>query len=169
MTSFDYIVLAILGISAFLGLLRGLVKEILSLIAYAAAFIAAIWWGPKVSSWLVSFIDNGLLRTAAAYAAVFIVALLLVGLVNVTLGTLIEKTGLTPADHGLGALFGFLRGMLIVLALVALAGYTQLPTEPWWRDAQLSHAAVRGVQRIKLMLPPSLATWLPYGPDFKAN
>lgn len=162
MTSFDYIVLAILGTSALLGLLRGLVKEILSLIAYAAAFVAAIWWGPKVSSWLVAFIDNGLLRTAAAYAAVFIAALLLVGLVNVTLGTLIEKTGLTPADHGLGALFGFLRGMLIVLALVALAGYTQLPQEPWWRDAQLSHAAVQGVKRVKLMLPPSLATWLPY-------
>jgi len=161
-TSFDYIVLAILGVSALLGLLRGLIKEILSLIAYAAAFLAAIWWGPRVSSWLAVFIDNGLLRTAAAYAAVFIVALLLVGLVNMALGALVEKTGLTPADHGLGALFGFLRGMLIVLALVALAGYTELPKEPWWRDAQLSHAAVQAVQRIKLMLPPSLGAWLPY-------
>jgi membrane protein required for colicin V production len=161
-TSFDYIVLAILGVSAFLGLLRGLAKEILSLVAYLVAFVAAIWWGPRVSMWLAPFIDNNLLRTAAAYAAVFIVALLLVGLLNVTLGTLIDKTGLTPADHGLGALFGFLRGLLIVLALVALAGYTELPHEPWWRDAQLSHAAVNGVQHIKLLLPPSLAAWLPY-------
>ncbi|TAM82425.1 MAG: CvpA family protein [Candidimonas sp.] len=162
MTGFDYIVLGILGISAFLGLLRGLVKEILSLIAYVAAFAASIWWGPKVSSWLTSLIDNGLLRTAAAYAAVFIVALLLVGLLNVTLGALIDKTGLTPADHGLGALFGFMRGMLIVLALVALAGYTELPREAWWRDAQLSHVAVQGVQRVKSLLPPSLAALLPY-------
>ncbi|TCT00635.1 CvpA family protein [Paralcaligenes ureilyticus] len=162
MTSFDYIVLATLGVSAFLGLLRGLVKEILSLIAYMVAFVAAIWWGPRVTGWVAAYIDNGLLRTAAAYAAVFIVVLLLVGLVNVTLGTLIRKTGLTPADHGLGALFGLLRGLLIVLILVAAAGYTELPKEPWWRDAQLSHAAVRGVQEVKLLLPPSLASWLPY-------
>jgi membrane protein required for colicin V production len=161
-TSFDYIVLATLGVSAFLGLLRGLVKEILSLIAYMVAFVAAIWWGPRVTGWVAPYIDNGLLRTAAAYAAVFIVVLLLVGLVNVTLGTLIRKTGLTPADHGLGALFGLLRGLLIVLILVAAAGYTELPKEPWWRDAQLSHAAVRGVQEVKLLLPPSLASWLPY-------
>lgn len=162
MTSFDYIVLAILGVSAFLGLLRGLVKEVLSLIAYIVAFMATIWWGPGVSVWITRFIDNGLLRTAIAYAAVFIIVLLLVGLVNITLGTLIRKTGLTPADHGLGALFGFSRGLLIVLVLVGLAGYTQLPSEPWWRDAQLSGPAVSAVQRIKALLPPSLASWLPY-------
>ncbi|GAB2904534.1 CvpA family protein [Paralcaligenes sp. KSB-10] len=162
MTSFDYIVLAILGVSAFLGLLRGLMKEVLSLIAYLVAFIAAIWWGPRVSVWLTPYLENGLLRTAAAYAAVFIVMLLLIGLVNVTLGTLIKKTGLTPADHGLGALFGLVRGLLIILILVSAAGYTELPKEPWWRDAQLSGTAVRGVQEIKLLLPPSLASWLPY-------
>jgi membrane protein required for colicin V production len=161
-TSFDYIVLAILGVSAFLGLLRGLMKEVLSLIAYVVAFVAAIWWGPGISLWLANHIENSLLRTAAAYAAVFIAVLLLVGLVNITLGSLIKKTGLTPADHGLGGLFGLLRGLLIVLVLVALAGYTELPKEPWWRDAQLSRTAVRGVQQIKQILPPSLASWLPY-------
>ena len=162
MTSFDYLVLAVLGVSAFLGLLRGLIKEVLSLVAYVVAFLAAIWWGPVVSTWLTSWISNDLLRTAAAYGAVFIVILLLVGLVNLTLGTLIEKTGLTPADHGLGALFGLLRGALIVLVLVALAGYTELPKETWWQEARLSRTAVQGIQQIKLMLPPSLASWLPY-------
>lgn len=162
MTSFDYIVLAILFGSAVLGLLRGLMKEVLSLIAYVAAFIAAIWWGPAASIWIASYIENSLLRTAVAYTAVFIAVLLLVGLLNVTLGTLLKKTGLTPADHGLGALFGLLRGALIVLVLVSAAGYTELPKEPWWRDARLSPGAVRAVQNIKPMLPPSLSSWLPY-------
>src|SRR5690606_1762958 len=161
-TSFDYIVLAIAGVSTFLGLLRGFVKELLSLVAYAAASVAAIWWGPRVSTWLAGFIENDLLRTAAAYAAVFIVVLLLVGLINVTLGTLIDKTGLTPADHGMGAIFGFLRGLLIVLVLVALAGYAALPQEPLWRDARLSGSAELGIQKLKQLLPPSLASWLPY-------
>ncbi len=162
MTSFDYLVLAVLAVSAILGLLRGLIKEILSLIAYIVAFIAAIWWGPVVSTWLERWLENPLLRAGASYAAVFVVVLLMVGLVNVTLGTLIQKTGLTPADHGLGAIFGLLRGMVFVLVLVALAGYTELPKEPWWQDARLSGTAVRGIQQIKLLLPPSLASWLPY-------
>ena len=162
MTSFDYIVLLILGVSAFLGLLRGLVKEVLSLIAFVLAFTAAIWWGPVASGALDSYIDNDLLRSGLAYAVVFVAVLLLVGLVNITLGTLIEKTGLTPADHGLGALFGLLRGTVLVLILVVLAGYTELPKEPWWQDARFSRAVVQGVQQIKLLLPPSLATWLPY-------
>lgn len=162
MTSFDYLVLAILGVSAFLGLLRGLIKEVLSLIAYVVAFLAAIWWGPIVSVWLNAWVDNALLRTAVAYGVVFIVVLLLVGLVNVTLGTLVKRTGLTPADHGLGALFGLMRGALIVVVLVALAGYTELPREPWWQQARLSGTVVQGVQKIKQLLPPSLASWLPY-------
>ncbi len=162
MTSFDYIVLAILLVSAFLGLLRGLIKEVLSLIAYVVAFTAAIWWGPRVSAWLAHYIENDLLRTAASYAAVFVVILLLIGLINITLATLIQKTGLTPADHGLGALFGLLRGLVFVIALVALAGYTDLPQETWWQEARLSGAAVKAVQQIKLQLPGSLAQWLPY-------
>lgn len=162
MTSFDYLVLAILCASAVLGLLRGLVKEVLSLLACVVAFLAAIWWGPLVSAWLTNLIENTLLRTAVAYGLVFIVMLLLVGLVNLTLATLIDKTGLGQADHGLGALFGLLRGVLIVLVLVALAGYTELPAEPWWKEARLSGTVVQGIQQIKLMLPPSLSSWLPY-------
>jgi len=161
-TSFDYLVLAILAVSVLLGLLRGLIKEVLSLIAYVVAFMAAIWWGPLASDWLGHWLENPLLRAGAAYAVVFIVVLLLVGLLNVMLGTLIEKTGLTPADHGLGAVFGMLRGMVFVLVLVGLAGYTELPKEPWWQEARLSGTAVRGIQQIKQMLPPSLASWLPY-------
>ncbi|NYT64835.1 CvpA family protein [Alcaligenaceae bacterium] len=162
MTGFDYLVLTTLGVSALLGLIRGLIKEVLSLFAYVFAFVIAVWWGPALSNWLVIWLDNTLLRTVAGYGSVFIVVLLLVGLVNITLAALIKKTGLTPADHGLGAMFGLLRGILLILTLVGLAGYTELPQESWWVDARLSSAAVKSVQQIKQLLPPSLASWLPY-------
>lgn len=162
MTGFDFVLLAILGVSALLGLVRGLLKEVLSLLAYGLAFVAAIWWGPTVYGWLANMIETTMLRMGVAYAAVFIVVLLLVGLVNMTLAALIRTTGLSPADHGLGALFGLLRGLLIVLVLVAVAGYTPLPQEPWWRDAMFSHAATEAVIHTKSWLPPSLASLLPY-------
>jgi membrane protein required for colicin V production len=161
-TGFDFVVLAILAISAMLGLVRGLLKEVLSLLAYLSAFVAAIWWGPTAYIGLERWIDNSLLRMGVAYAAVFFIVLLAIGLVNVTLAAIIRATGLTPADHGLGALFGLMRGLLIVLVLVALAGYTPLPQEPWWRGAMLAPAATQAVKHIKSWLPTSLAVWLPY-------
>jgi len=161
-TGFDFVVLAILAVSGLLGLLRGLLKEVLSLMAFALAFVAAIWWGPTVYGWLEAYIETAMLRMGVSYAAVFIVVLLAVGLVNMTLAALIRTTGLTPADHGLGAIFGLARGLLIVLVLVALGGYTPLPQEPWWQNAMFSHSATEAVRHIKLWLPPSLATWLPY-------
>lgn len=162
MTSFDIIVLGILLISALIGLLRGFLREVLSLLAYLAAFAAAIWWGPRFAGWLQGLIDHGLLRTLAGHGAVFVLTLLAVGLLNMVLGALIDRTGLTPADHGLGALFGALRGVVLVLVLVGLAGYTELPREPWWQEARTSAAVVRGFQQIRGLLPQNVAELLPF-------
>ncbi|OZI35160.1 colicin V synthesis protein [Bordetella genomosp. 1] len=162
MTGFDFVVLAILAVSGLLGLVRGLLKELLSLIAYVLAFVAAIWWGPTVYGWLEPYIETTVLRMGVSYAAVFIIVLLAVGLVNMTLGALIRTTGLSPADHGLGAVFGLARGLLIIVVLVGMAGYTPLPQEPWWKDAMFSHSATQAVLKVKSMLPESLETWVPY-------
>lgn len=162
MTGFDYLVLAIIGISAVLGFMRGLIKEVLSLVAYVAAFIAALWWGPVVSLWLGPWVSNDLLRVVLAYGCVFILVLLLVGLVNVTLTTLIDRTGLSPADSGMGALFGVIRGLFFVLVLVGLAGHTPLVNEIWWKESYLAPLAVQTIQQIKPNLPPAFSSWLPY-------
>ena len=145
-----------------LGLLRGLLKEVLSLVAYASAFLAAIWWGPDVADWVQSWITQSFLRMAVSYLGIFIAVLLTIGLFNMTLSSLISTTGLTPADHGLGGLFGLVRGALFVLILVTLAGYTPLPNETWWKNAMFSGQVVATVQQIKLRLPEPIAGWLPY-------
>lgn len=162
MTGFDFVLLAILAISVVLGLLRGLLKEVLSLVAYASAFLAAIWWGPLVSEIFSQWITQPFVSMALAYLGVFIGVLLSIGFINMTLSALLSKTGLTPADHGLGAMFGLLRGVLFVLVLVILAGYTPLPEEPWWKNAMFSKQVVGAVQQIKLRLPPPVNDWLPY-------
>jgi membrane protein required for colicin V production len=161
-TGFDFVLLAILAISVVLGLLRGLLKEVLSLVAYASAFLAAIWWGPTISDWSAQWISQPFVSMALAYLGVFIAVLLSIGFVNMVLSALLSKTGLTPADHGLGAMFGLLRGVLFILILVILAGYTPLPEEPWWKNAMFSKQVVGVVQQIKLRLPPPVNDWLPY-------
>lgn len=149
--------------------MRGLLKEVLSLLAYALAFVAAIWWGPLMHVWLLDWMETPLLRLGVAYSAVFIMVLLSVGVANRVLAALIKSTGLSPADHGLGALFGLLRGLLFILVLVILAGYTPMPQELWWRDAMFSQSAERAIQHIKGWLPPAAAAWLPYSPRANAS
>src|SRR5690554_7047423 len=143
-------------------MIRGLIKEVLSLLAFVLAVGAAVWWGGAIASALADHIANDFLRAAAAYGGVFVVVLLLVGLLNLTLTGLISRTGLTPADHGLGAVFGLLRGALIIFVIVGLAGYTELPQETWWREAKLSGAVVQAMKQSKTKLQPPLSSWLLY-------
>ena len=119
MTAFDYLVLGILVVSAALGLFRGLIKEVLSLVAYIAAFVLTIWLAPKLSLGLEGWVVNDLLRLAIAYASVFALALLGLGLINLFLSRLVDLTGLGTADHALGALFGVWLYRTALRALVA--------------------------------------------------
>jgi len=130
--------------------------------AYVAAFVGAVWWGPQVYPWFQTLIDNSLLSMGIGYGLTFIGVLLAVGLLNLTLGTLIEKTGLGPADQGFGIIFGLARGVLIVLVLVVIAGYTPFPQEQWWVNARFSGAAVNLIKLIAQLLPESVGSYLPY-------
>ncbi|MDY3331690.1 MAG: CvpA family protein [Pelistega sp.] len=162
MTEFDYVVLAILGCSAILGFIRGFLKEAFSLIAYVAAAYAAVQWGPSALPWFQSLFDNYYVSAAVSYAVVFIATLLVVGLINLTLSSMISYAGLGPADSGLGLLFGLVRGLIIVLAVVILLGYTDFPQQPWWQNAAFSAMAVDGVNQLKSLLSADIAQYLPY-------
>ncbi len=163
MTAFDFAFLGILGASTLLGVIRGLIKELLSLVAFGLAFVAAIWWGPSLAGVnLLNWVSHEYLKLGIAYAALFVSTLLAVGLINMAMAAMIKTTGLSPADRGLGALFGLLRGILLVLVLVVIAGYTPLPDEPWFKQAMFADQIVGVVQQLKAKVPAPLDQWLPY-------
>lgn len=163
MTAFDFILLGILGASVLLGIWRGLIKELLSLVAFGLAFLAAIWWGPDLSALgILTWVKHDYLKLGIAYAALFIVTLLAVGILNMALAAMLRSTGLSPADRGLGAVFGLMRGVLLLLVLVTIAGYTPLVQEPWWRDAMFSEQIVTVIQQLKHRVPAPIDQWLPY-------
>ncbi|WP_028358057.1 CvpA family protein [Brackiella oedipodis] len=162
MTIFDFIVLGIIAASGLLGLFRGFFKEVISLVAFILSFMGALRWGPWLMPSLGQWLTHPLVNMAVSYVVVFFVVLLVIGLVNRLLATFLKATGLTPADKGLGFFFGIMRGVIIVLILVMIAGFTHLPQEPWWQTAQFSPMAVDAVQFIKAQLPAPLASYLPY-------
>jgi membrane protein required for colicin V production len=156
-TIFDYLVLFILIASVVISTLRGLVKEILSLVGWVAAFVVANAFGAKLAPMLPSVFPGETVRLIVAFIALFLGVRVLMGLLSLAIGALIDATGLTLADRGLGGLFGLGRGIVIVLAGVILCGMTSIPQQAFWKDALLSPMAETGARTVKPFLPAALA------------
>ena len=133
----DYGILAIVLISAFVSLLRGFVKEALSLTGWILAFWISLTFSGNLASVLKDSITSPTLRLIAAFAILFLLSLLVTAVVNFFASRLVKVTGLTGTDRMLGMVFGILRGMVLVAVLVLLAGLTTFPKEPWWRHSVL--------------------------------
>lgn len=161
MTWFDYAVIAILGVSALFALFRGVVREITALAGWAAALILSGLFAQQLGQWLPASLSH-MLRAVIAYLVIFLSVLLLSGMIGLLLARLFRSVGLGFADRAIGAVFGLVRGAVIVFVAVMLAGLTGLPKEPFWRDAALSGPVETAVLAAKPALPKDLAQRIRY-------
>ena len=157
MTIFDYLVMFVLVASVIIGLLRGLVKEVLSLAGWVVAFVVANAYAAALATMLPPVVPGEVLRLIVAFIALFIGVKILTGLLAMALGALLEAGGLGFVDRLLGMLFGFGRGLVIVLAGVILCGMTSIPQQAFWKDALLSPYAETGAHMVKALLPAAMA------------
>ena len=157
MTVFDYAVLGVMAASLLLGLWRGLVSEVLALLAWVAAFFAARAVAPGLAPLFGRFTHEAALQYVTAFAAVFVAVLLVVAIARVLAAKLLRAVGLGWADRTLGMLFGIGRGLLIAVLAVMLGGMTALPREGWWREAWLAPPLETAVVAAKPWLPQAVA------------
>ena len=162
MTVFDYAVLGVLACSVMLGLWRGVVSEILALAAWVVAFLAARVAGEEVANLLTRWIGEPVLRMAVGYATVVVGVLLVFALARLLLRLLLKAAGLGVLDRMLGGAFGVVRGMLIVLLAVMVAGLTPLPKAEWWREARLAPPLETMVLATRPWLPADAARRIRY-------
>jgi membrane protein required for colicin V production len=153
MTVFDYVVLTIVGLSILLSVIRGLVREALALLAWAVGFIAASLLAADLAALFPPEIPGEQLRLLAGFAVVFLGVLLLMSVFAIVVSKLVKSAGLAVEDRLLGGVFGLVRGVLVVMVLVLLAGLTSLPRQPVWRDAVLSDPLEAFAGHIKGWLP----------------
>jgi membrane protein required for colicin V production len=137
MNGTDWIILAILAVSVLVGLWRGLVAELLSLVIWIAAFWVAATFGPAVAAQLAHVISLPIARIGLGYALCFIAVLIVGALARFAMRQLISGTGLSGIDRLFGMLFGFVRGALLVTLLVFLVGLTLFTREAWWQQSVL--------------------------------
>jgi membrane protein required for colicin V production len=156
----DYVIIGIIALSAIISVVRGFVKEVLSLAAWVLAFWVALTFSPQFSVLLSDYISTPSVSLFAAFAALFIVTLILSALVNHLIAAIVEKTGLSGTDRMLGVLFGILRGVAIVTLLVLLAAATPMPNDDWWQNAVLIEHFEKLAIWTRQFLPVGLAQYV---------
>ncbi|MFC1021574.1 CvpA family protein [Pasteurella multocida] len=133
----DYIIIAIIAFSIIISLLRGFIREVMSVASWVVAFFVANHFYPYLANYLTQ-IESLYLRNGTAIAILFVATLIVGGIMNHILGELVDKTGLTGTDRVLGACFGLIRGVLIVAALLFFMDtFTNFSQTVWWKESKL--------------------------------
>ena len=154
------ILTGVLVFSLMLGAWRGLVYEVLSVLGWAASFYAAQWFAPQVATWLPLQSASNTLRYAAAFGLVFIGAVFVAGLLAALVKKLVDAIGLRPVDRTLGAAFGVLRGVIMLLAATVVINMTALKSSDWWLASKGAPVLTATLGSLKPLLPEQFANYL---------
>lgn len=157
MSAIDWVLLAVVAVSALFGLMRGFIGVLASLVAWVLGGWTAFRFGAKVALVLAGDGDPGPGELMAGYALSFIGVLVVVGLVGWLVRKLVQSVGLSGLDRMLGLALGLARGALVACALVLLLGLTAMPREPQWQRSQVVPVFVPGAQWLRGWLPDWVA------------
>ncbi|AWV07951.1 CvpA family protein [Marilutibacter maris] len=157
MTAIDWVLIAIVVVSALLGLMRGFVGVVLSLISWVLAGAVAYGFGDDAAMMLSDTASPGMGYVVGGYALCFATVLVSVKLLSWFVRRVLESVGLSGMDRGLGFAFGLVRGMLFACALVLLMGFTSLPGDTQWRRSQTIPMFEPGARWLRDLLPAAIA------------
>ncbi len=136
LATLDIVIFVVVLLSAFIGLVRGLVKEVLSIVAWIAALVVAVFFSSDVGGLLPETWGSDALRQSLGFILLFVGSLIMASVIKWLISKLVESTGLSGTDRFLGFLFGSARGLLVTLVL--LIGLEQLASDTsWWQEARL--------------------------------
>lgn len=164
MTVFDYAVIVIVGLSILIGISRGLIQEVLSILGWFFALYVAKTYAKMTVAYMPDSIPGDELKMLAAFLLLFVATLFITSMIAKLLASMFSSIGLGWLNNILGAGFGFLRGVLIAGVIVFLAGFTKIPEDPRWQGALFSDDMEQFVLRVLEYAPESLRDKVHY-PD----
>lgn len=132
----DYAILAIICLSALLGLIRGLVQETFSLISWIAALWIGLHYCPALAGRLETWIPYPGIRLASAFAALFLATVIVGKIFGYLIGTLIDRSLFRGLNRIGGLVFGGARGVLLILILILMANALELSQWPGWQKSR---------------------------------
>ena len=152
----------ILLLSLLVGVWRGLVYGLMSLAGWLAAFVVAQWLAQDVADWLPLWREAASqVRHAVSFVAVFVATVFAASWVSWLLRKVVETTGLRPADRSLGAIFGLMRGVVVLMVVAVVVHLLGMHKQGWWQSAQTTPVLDVLLAGIKPLLPQTLQGFLP--------
>jgi len=133
----DFTLLGIIIFSSLISVLRGFTKEALSLVIWVVAFVVARSFQGQAQTLLSPYIDDPVVLLVTAFASLFVATLLVGAVLSYLVSFLLKVTGLSTLDRILGIAFGMARGVIVCVAIVALARHTPWVNEAWWSDSKV--------------------------------
>ncbi|HEC73540.1 MAG TPA: CvpA family protein [Methylophaga aminisulfidivorans] len=158
----DYLIIGIVLLSAVISIVRGFMREVLSLASWILAFWVALLFYSNLSTLLADYIATPSIRLFLAFFVLFAVTLILGAMVNHLICQVVEKTGLTGTDRALGIVFGLIRGVALVTILVLAAGATPMPADSWWQNSLLIEQFINLAIWVRDLLPADIAQYINY-------
>lgn len=161
MNLFDLILVAVVLAFAGIGVLRGALRELLSVAVWGVALLMAWLFAKSASTWFSGFADptfRHMLAFVVLFACVFVLMTLASFVLSLILGVAVPSTQARVA----GGVLGAMRGVLMLLIIVSLAGLTSFPQKPWWRGSELVVYFQSMAQSLQTMLPVEVARQFRY-------
>ena len=161
----DILIVLALTISIVIGLVRGFVKEAISITALLLAIWAALSFGPSVGEISDSWISSKELQTWFGRVLVFTLILALGGLLGWAISKLVRLSVLSGVDRLVGAIFGAVRGILFVALFVLAGEYAGFSNDNWWKRSKLIPHFELVAEWIMIMAPQGYDILVPDGPS----
>ena len=132
----DMVMMIVIAVSALFGVMRGFIREVLSLVIWGSALLLGIAFADPLAGLVGLDLSPGL-QTAIGFAVVFVAVLIGGAILQRMLGGLVKSTGLTGTDRTLGLVFGTVRGATVVLvALILLRPFAE--SREWWGKSRIA-------------------------------
>ncbi len=157
----DWGFLAVLLVSVLFGAWRGMIYEVLSLLSWAIAFVLASWFAADFGAYLPLGKASEAVRDVAGFGCVFVLTLIVSALLIAMLRRLVNTVGLRPVDRALGAIFGLVRGLVLLMFLVLVASKTPLQRSADWQASAGVKVITSWVKVMVPMLPSEAARYIP--------
>ena len=160
MSLVDIAIVVIVVVSLLIGLFRGFIREVLSLVSWIGALWLAYVYCPLGASYIEPYIDQPPLRIVLAFAGIFVVALIAFSIVSYILYRVLSLAGVSGVDRSLGTIFGLARGIALVGILILAATFMDLTSQPWWRESLLVSYFTPVTEFIRSLLPADISQFV---------
>ena len=160
-TLLDIFLLAVMLISGILAMIRGFMREVLSIAAWGGAAIVALYGYPKLLPAAKQYLNNDIVAGAVTAAALFIGTLIIISIITVRIADMILDSRIGALDRTLGFLFGLARGLLIVVVAFVFFDWLAPLKQPSWVSDAKSRVVLKGTgQWLQSLLPEDLDKYL---------